>query len=100
MKIETLLASSLKVEGLADFENLRITNRANLSHSQLFDLVLTDDIAWPAPERSLELAGISFQYISPQSRRGTLRPQDPKIDAQWANLVSWTDKSNYTTAPY
>lgn len=100
MQIETLLATSLKVEGLADFEGLKIITKADLSHSQLFDLVLTDDITWPSPEQSLELGGISFQYISPESHWGAASSQDSKADSQWTNLVTWADKSNYATAPY
>ena len=100
MNIDTLLASSLKVEGLADFENLKIATKADLSHSQLFDLVLTDDITWPSREESLELAGISFQYISPESHWGSSSTAGASTDAQWTNLVNWADKSNYPTAPY
>jgi Pentapeptide repeats (9 copies) len=100
MQIETLLATSLKVEGLADFENLRITKSADLSHSQLFDLVLTDDITWPSNEKSFELAGISFQYINPQTRAGAPVTPNSKSDAEWKKLTSWPDKANYPTAPY
>lgn len=100
MNIDTLLASSLKVEGLADFENLKITTRADLSHSQLFDLVLADDITWPSREESLDLAGIFFQYISPEDHWNSSSTAGASSDAQWANLVNWADKSNYPTAPY
>jgi hypothetical protein len=100
MNIDTLLASSLKVEGLADFENLKITTKADLSHSQLFDLILTDDITWPSREESFDLAGIFFQYISPESHWSASSTPSASTDAHWTNLLKLADTSNYPTAPY
>ena len=100
MQIESLQASGIKVEGLAALENVHIKGDADLSHSQLFDLALADDVTWPDKEENLVLTGIFFQYISPETHTGAAPQDSTKEDAKWEKLSEWVDHASYTTAPY
>ena len=99
-EVDRLLANGLKVEGVTTIENVRITGQADLSHAQLFSLVLGDDVVWPPDEASLQLAGISFQYISPDIPMGGGKSGGTIEEAKWEKLSVWVDHASFTTAPY
>lgn len=100
VQVDRLLGNGLKVEGLTTIENVKITARADLSHAQLFSLMLGDDVVWPTDETSLQLAGISFQYVSPDIPSDQGKSGGANDEAKWKKLSEWVDHSSFTTAPY
>jgi hypothetical protein len=99
MQIGRLLANGLHVEGVADFEKLKIAQEFDFRHAQFKDLILSN-IQWPDSDESRQSAGINFDSISPEAEG----PADPastaQSDPQWASLLAWVENSSYAPAAY
>jgi hypothetical protein len=100
LQIENFIGGGLKVEGHAALGNLKVTKIADLSHAQLFNLTLMDDLVWPAREEGVQLAGIWFQYISPETQGGSTAEAPADGEAKWERLSEWVDHASFVSAPY
>jgi hypothetical protein len=100
LQVENLLGGGLKVEGHAALGNLSVTKVVDLSHAQLFNLTLMDNLVWPAREEGVQLAGIWFQYISPETQSGIPGKAPLDSEAKWERLSEWVDHASFVSAPY
>ena len=107
VKIGRLVARNLTVGGPTSFEKLTVTGEADLRHSQLAELVISET-AWPKENESVHLAGLTFQSVRPESEDGGPSENDTRTDSQkareetdkWNGLLKWVSNADYAPDVY
>jgi len=88
MRLRTLAAASLRVEGPALISGVIIENEASLEHSDFLTLNLTE-VSWPDDSESVKLDGIKYQHIDAGSGKDS-----------WKKLLALAELSKYSASVY
>jgi len=88
MRLRTLAAASLRVEGPALLSGIAIENEASLEHSDFLTLNLTE-VSWPDDSESVKLDGIKYQHIDAGSGKDS-----------WKKLLALAELSKYSASVY
>jgi len=99
MTIGNLLAASLLVEGLGDFERVIFRESVDLRRAQFQHLTLYE-VKWPEGPQSRLLTGVTFQFVSPLSESGADSSSETNDSKDWKDLLAWVRRSHYDPAAY
>jgi uncharacterized protein YjbI with pentapeptide repeats len=92
--LRTLKASGLHVYGRTFFQNVKITENADLTNSRFQELNFLDAVEWPDEKSAFRLDGISFTGINPGDDYDRNAPR-----WKWL-LESWVDRSKFSPEAY
>jgi hypothetical protein len=88
LRLRELIATSIRVEGLAYLGGLQIEDTADLEHGTFLALTL-HDVVWPAQPANFRLNGVTYQLLNVE-----------KIPDPRAELLEMANRSAYSTQVY
>jgi hypothetical protein len=88
VKLQKLIAASLRVEGPTSLTGLTISQRANLESSS-FQSIALSKVSWPNATDNLQIDAMTYQYITAGSERDTSE-----------NLMALVNQAKYSTSVY